>query len=213
MATEFAMDEADQRAALEALMVRDGIGFAELSRVIGRNPAYLQQYVRRGSPRSLAEGDRQRLAAFFGVPEARLGGPEASGLVEIARLDIGASAGPGRIADAEAARRPGELSPALLRQLGVRPQAASMIRVEGDSMEPLLADGDEILVDRDRHEVRGRGGIFVIRIDGALMVKRVRPNLGGVEIVSENPAYPPRHCKAGDVEVIGRVAWMSRSLV
>ncbi|MBB5711512.1 S24 family peptidase [Sphingomonas xinjiangensis] len=208
------MDEADQRAALEALMAQHGIGFAELSRVIGRNPAYLQQYVRRGSPRTLAEGDRHRLAAFFGVPDAQLGGPHASGLIEIARLDVGASAGPGRLPDAEAVRRPGELSPALLRQLGVRPEAASMIRVEGDSMEPLLSNGDEILVDRDRAEVRARGGIFVIRVDGALMVKRLRPALGGgVDVVSENPAYPPRHCKPGDVEVIGRVTWMSRSLV
>lgn len=208
------MEEADQRAALEALMAQHGIGFAELSRVIGRNPAYLQQFARRGTPRVLAEADRQRLAEFFGVPDARLGGPKASGLVEIARLDIGASAGPGRLTDAEAARRPGELSPALLRQLGVRPQAASMIRVEGDSMEPLLADGDEILVDRDRSEVRARGGIFVIRIDGALMVKRLRPAAGGgLEVVSENPAYPPRRYAPGEVEVVGRVAWMSRALV
>ena len=207
------MDEAGRRAALEALMAEHGIGFAELSRVIARNPAYLQQYVRRGTPRTLAENDRQRLAAFFGVPEARLGGPEAPGLVEIARLDIGASAGPGRLTDAEAARRPGELSPALLRQLGVRPQAASMIRVEGDSMEPLLADGDEILVDRDRRDVRARSGIFVIRVDGALMVKRLRPALGGLDVISENPAYPARLCRHGDIEVIGRVAWMSRSLV
>ena len=207
------MDEAGRRAALEGLMAEHGIGFAELSRVIGRNPAYLQQYVRRGSPRMLAENDRHRLAAFFGVPDARLGGPEAPGLVEIARLDIGASAGPGRLTDAEAARRPGELSPALLRQLGVRPQAASMIRVEGDSMEPLLADGDEILVDRDRRDVRARSGIFVIRVDGALMVKRLRPALGGLDVISENPAYPLRFCRHGEAEVIGRVAWMSRSLV
>ncbi|UYY59799.1 helix-turn-helix transcriptional regulator [Sphingomonas sp. S2-65] len=207
------MDEAGRRAALEGLMAEHGIGFAELSRVIGRNPAYLQQYVRRGSPRTLAENDRQRLAAFFGVPEARLGGPEVPALVEIARLDIGASAGPGRLTDAEAARRPGELSPALLRQLGVRPQAASMIRVEGDSMEPLLADGDEILVDRDHCEVRPRGGIFVIRVDGALMVKRLRPALGGLDVISENPAYPLRFCRHREAEVIGRVAWMSRSLV
>lgn len=207
------MDDDQQRAALEALMAEQRIGFAELSRVIGRNPAYLQQYVRRGTPRTLAEADRQRLARFLGVPESRLGGPAAAGLVEIARLDIGASAGPGRLTDSEAARRPGELSPALLSQLGVRPEAASMIRVEGDSMEPVLSDGDEILVDRDRREVRGRGGIFVIRIEHVLLVKRLRPAVGAIEVISENPAYPVRRCRLGEVEVIGRVAWMSRSLL
>jgi hypothetical protein len=207
------MEPAAQRAALEALMAEHGFGFAELSRVIGRNAAYLQQYVRRGSPRELAERDRALLARFFGVSEARLGGREAEGLAEIARLDVGASAGPGRLADEEAARRPGALSQALLRQLGVRPDAASMIRVEGDSMEPTLSDGDEILVDRDHRDVRGKGGVFVIRLDGALMVKRLRPALGGVDVISDNPAYAARHCRGAEVEVIGRVAWLGRSLV
>jgi SOS-response transcriptional repressor LexA len=207
------MEPAAQRAALEALMAEQGVSFAELSRVIGRNAAYLQQYVRRGSPRELAERDRALLTRFFGVPEARLGGREAAGLAEIARLDVRASAGPGRLAEDEAARQPGALSQALLRQLGVRPAAASMIRVEGDSMEPTLSDGDEILVDRDRREVRGKGGIFVIRLDGVLMVKRLRVAVGGLEIVSDNPAWPVRTCALGDLEVIGRVAWLGRALL
>jgi len=207
------MEPAAQRAALEALMVEQGASFSELSRVIGRNPAYLQQYVRRGSPRELAERDRALLARFFGVPEARLGGREAEGVVEIARLDVRASAGPGRLADDEARRRPGALSEALLRELGVRVDAASMIRVDGDSMEPTLSDGDEILVDRDRREVRGKGAIFVIRLDGTLMVKRLRVALGGIEVVSDNPDWPVRLCRPSEVEVIGRVAWLGRTLV
>ncbi|WP_404334198.1 helix-turn-helix transcriptional regulator [Sphingomonas sp. MMS12-HWE2-04] len=207
------MDGSAQRAALAALMEEQGTSFAELSRVLGRNAAYLQQYLRRGSPRLLAEADRARLARYFGVPEARLGGVVPEGLVEIARLDVGASAGPGRIAEDEARRRPGALSPALLRALGVRAEAGSMIRVDGDSMEPTLSDGDEILVDRDRRAVKERGGIFVIRLDGALMVKRLRIAMGGVEVVSDNPAYPPRVVAAGAVEVIGQVAWLGRALV
>jgi SOS-response transcriptional repressor LexA len=207
------MEPGAQRAALEALMAEQGVSFAELSRVIGRNAAYLQQYVRRGSPRELAERDRALLARFFGVPEARLGGREAEGLAEIARLDVSASAGPGRLAEDEATRPPGALSQALLRQLGVRPAAASMIRVEGDSMEPTLSDGDEILVDRDRREVRGKGGIFVIRLDGVLMVKRLRAAVGGIEVISDNPAWPVRICAGSEVEIVGRVAWLGRALV
>lgn len=202
-----------QREALAALMTSHAVGFAELSRVIGRNPAYLQQFVRRGTPRELAARDRALLARYFGVPEARLGGPEIDGLIEVARLDIGASAGPGRLAENEAARRPGMFSPALLRQLGVRPESASLIRVEGESMEPTLSDGDEILVDRDRREPSGRGGIFVVRLDGQLMVKRLLPALGGIELVSDNPDYPVRRCRTEEVEVIGRVAWLGRALV
>ncbi|MGK6356861.1 helix-turn-helix transcriptional regulator [Sphingomonas sp. DT-207] len=207
------MDPEEQRSALAALMAERGASLSELSRVIGRNPAYLQQYLRRGTPRTLAERDRGRLARFLGVPETRLGAQTPEGLVEIARLDLGASAGPGRLAEEETRRHPAALSPALLRKLGVRPEATSVIRVEGDSMETTLSDGDEILVDRDRRDVTGRGGIFVIRIDGVLMVKRLRPAVGGLEVVSDNPAYPARLCGRGQVEVIGRVVWFSRALV
>jgi repressor LexA len=201
-----------QREALEALMAAHGVGFAELSRVIGRNPAYLQQFVRRGTPRALAEQDRARLARYFGVPETRLGAAEAEGLVAVARLDVRASAGPGRLAEDEAARRPGLLSPDLLRALGVRSAAASLIRVEGDSMLPALSDGDEILVDRDRR-TPGAKGIFVVRVGGELMVKRLRAALGGVELVSDNPAYAVHFVRAGAIEVIGQVAWLGRALV
>lgn len=206
------MDAQEQRQALAALAEERGASLAQLSRLLGRNPAYLQQFVRRGTPRALAEGDRQRLARFLGVPEVRLGAPEREELVEIARLDVGASAGPGRFVE-DGRRCPGALSPTLLRALGVRPAAASMIRVEGDSMEPTLADGDEILVDSDRRAVEGRGGVFVIRLDGLVMVKRLRPAIGGIEVASDNPAYPVRFCRGGTVEVIGRVVWFSRALV
>jgi phage repressor protein C with HTH and peptisase S24 domain len=87
-----------------------------------------------------------------------------------------------------------------------------MIRVEGDSMAPTLEDGDEILVDRDARRVEARGGIFVLRMDGVLMVKRLRTAVGGVEVGSDNPAYPPRVVPAREIEVIGRVAWLSRAI-
>ena len=206
------MDAEAQRAALAALMAEQGASFAALSRVIGRNAAYLQQYVRRGSPRELAERDRARLAAYFGVAEATLGGRANDANVGIPRIDVGASAGPGGLVDAEDRRQPFAFPPALLRQLGVRTSAASMIRVEGDSMSPTLEDGDEILLNRDLRRVEARGGIFVLRLEGVLMVKRLRTALGGIEVVSDNAVYPPRVVPAREIEVIGRVAWLSRAI-
>jgi hypothetical protein len=206
------MDSAAQRSALAGLIAEGGQSYAALSRLIGRNAAYLQQFATRGSPRLLAERDRALLARYFGVPEARLGGPVAAGMVEVPRLDVGASAGPGGLVESEARRAPGELAPALLRALRVRPAAASMIRVEGDSMAPTLESGDEILVDRDRRAIEGKNAIYVLRLDGTLMVKRLRMAVGGVEVVSDNPAYPVLLRRAGEIEVIGRVAWLSRAL-
>src|ERR1044072_9690888 len=101
------MDNAAQRSALAALIAQSGESYGALSRLIGRNDAYLQQSGARGSPRELAERDGPLLARYFGVAEARLGGPELPGLVPIVRLDVGASAGPGGIGGDEARRRAG----------------------------------------------------------------------------------------------------------
>ena len=87
-----AMDGEGQRAALEALIRDRGASYAALSRLLGRNAAYLQQFVSRGSPRMLGERERAVLARYFGVAESVLGGPERNGLAEILRVDVSASA-------------------------------------------------------------------------------------------------------------------------
>ena len=48
------MAEVDGRAALARLIEERGEDYAGLSRLIGRNPAYIQQFIKRGSPRRLA---------------------------------------------------------------------------------------------------------------------------------------------------------------
>jgi repressor LexA len=205
------MDPAEQRAALAALIEETGASLADLSRLLGRNLAYLQQYLVRGTPRLLGEADRALLARYFGVAEVRLGGPAPAGLVDVPRLDVGASAGPGGLVEGEARRGVRRFPPEQLRALGVRPEAASVIVVQGDSMEPTLADGDEILVDCDRRRI-AEGGVFVLRVDGEVVVKRLRAARGVVEIVSDNCDWPVRTVPAAAVEVIGRVAWLGRAI-
>lgn len=215
------MDEADARHALARLIEAQGADFAGLSRLIGRNPAYIQQYIKRGTPRRLAEEDRRLLARYFGVDEALLGGRAVSpgsaggGLVRIPRLEIGASAGPGALAGDERARGHIAFDPAWLRRIAADPKRLSLIRVEGDSMTPTLADGDEILVDRGGAAERLRDGIYVVRIEDALVVKRVcrNPAGGTISIRSDNLAYPSwPDCDPAAVEFVGRVVWVGRRI-
>jgi hypothetical protein len=63
----------DVRATLTQLADDRGESLASLSRLIGRNAAYLQQYIERGTPKQLAENDRLTLAQFFQVDERLLG--------------------------------------------------------------------------------------------------------------------------------------------
>ncbi|MBA3879006.1 MAG: peptidase S24 [Sphingobium sp.] len=204
------MQSDDPRAALAALASERGASLAALSRLIGRNAAYLQQFVQRGTPRRLAEDDRRLIAAYLGIDEARLGGADRPPpLVRVPLIDAAASAGPGALVDDDRAAGGEAIDPALLRRLGVRAENLSIITARGDSMLPTIADGDELLVDRaDR--TPGGDGLFVARIDGALVVKRLTPVAEGMIVTSDNPAYPPRRVAA--IEVIGRVVRLTRRL-
>ena len=51
------MAEADPRAVLERLIRERREDYAGLSRLLGRNAAYMQQFIRRGTPKRLAEDD------------------------------------------------------------------------------------------------------------------------------------------------------------
>jgi len=214
------MDEAGARAALARLIEEQGADYLGLSRLLGRNAAYIQQYIKRGTPRRLAEDDRRLLARYFGVSEEVLGGPPApigaqDGMLRVPRLEIGASAGPGALAGDESARGHIAFDPAWLRRVATDPKHLSLIRVEGDSMAPTLADGDEILVDRGDTAERLRDGIYVLRIDDALLVKRVARNPAArtISIRGDNEAYPGwPDCDPSAVEIVGRVIWIGREL-
>ena len=209
----------DGRVSLERLCVERGEDFAGLSRLIGRNPAYIQQYIRRGVPRRLGEEERRLLARYFGVSEALLGGPDDeadfSGMVRVPALPVRASAGPGAFAgDDERQRAFFAFDERWLKQLtGASRNDLNLIRVEGDSMVPTLTDGDDILVDRGDAKTRLRDGIYVLRIDDVLMVKRLalHPITRRVTVQSDNPAYADwPDCDPQEIDVIGRVIWSAR---
>lgn len=206
------------RARLLELSQMRGVSLTALSDLLGRNPSYLQQFIRKGSPRKLEEQDRATLAQFFGVAEEELreaqeksyveprGSGDSGEWVEVPRLDLGASAGPGRVAGDEAAFDTFRFSRRWLAEQGLERAQLSALRVEGDSMEPLLNNGDEILLDCSPRPFRD--GIHVVRLGDTLMVKRVaNAGPGRVALLSQNFAYPPVEVAAEEVAIIGRVVW------
>jgi phage repressor protein C with HTH and peptisase S24 domain len=210
----------DPRKVLEHLCAERGEDFAGLSRLLGKNPAYIQQYIKRGTPKRLREEERRTLAHYFQVPESMLGGPEGSadafGLVGISRSPVHASAGPGAIVGDETAQPYFAVDRRWLKGLtAAAPGDLSIIRVEGDSMAPTLNDGDDILVDTSDREARLRDGIYVLRVEGNLLVKRlaVHPFGKRVTVQSDNPAYPDwPDCGLAKIDCIGRVIWAGRKV-
>jgi phage repressor protein C with HTH and peptisase S24 domain len=212
----------DPRLVLERLCEERGEDFAGLSRMLGRNPAYIQQFVRRGVPKRLKEEERRKLARYFSVPETLLGGPPETeqvvgGLVSVKRHPVSVSAGPGAVVTEELGKPYFAFDERWLKALTAsRPSNLSIVRVEGDSMAPTLNAGDEILVDLGDAIERLRDGIYVLRIDDAVVVKRVALNPVGrrVTVQSDNPAYPDwPDCSLDDIKPIGRVIWAGRRIV
>ena len=221
------MENTTSQARLLELAGARGVSLAALSAMIGRNSAYLQQYVRKGSPRKLEEGDRRKLARFLGVDESELGAEANAGTreksytsrhkparaewVDVPRLALGASAGNGALAASEQPFGALRFAAGWLRAAGLEPARLSGIAVAGDSMEPTLRDGDEILVDERPRALRD--GVHVVRVGDALLVKRLdlgRP--GRITLISDNPIYAAQDLDAREVQVIGRVVWKSGRL-
>lgn len=69
----------EPREALDGLIVERGETYASISRLLGRNSAYIQQFIKRGSPARLDQSDIALLALHFDVPPEVLGGKERKG--------------------------------------------------------------------------------------------------------------------------------------
>lgn len=99
--------------------------------------------------------------------------------------------------------------------LRATPTDLSVISVKGDSMEGVLNDRDVILLNTS--DTQASSGLYVLRVDGDLVVKRVQRLPGGIlRVISANEAYatfdvdlnnPP-----ADFGVIGRVVWFGRQI-
>jgi phage repressor protein C with HTH and peptisase S24 domain len=94
------------------------------------------------------------------------------------------------------------------------PANLAVISAKGDSMDGVLNDRDAILIDLS--DVTPTGGLYVVRLAGDLMVKRVQKMPGGrFLLLSANPAYVPAEvdpAQEADFAVVGRVVWFGRQV-
>ena len=99
-----------------------------------------------------------------------------------------------------------------LQRLGLDPARCAVMRVQGESMEPTIAAGSSILVDRSRTQ-RRNGRIFVVRTAVGMVVKRaVRGEDGSWQLASDHRAWKPVAFPE-DAVILGHVVWTARALV
>lgn len=146
----------------------------------------------------------------FGVDQAKL----AEAFALVTRFDVALSAGPGAAGDNAQPLSPVAFRKDWLLDRGLRADRCVVCNVRGDSMEPLLSDGDLVLLDRRQRKVRDGEVFGIVDVAGDVMVKRVEKIDGGVMMRSDNPNGPTilRFGEdANRVQIIGALAWFGHS--
>jgi phage repressor protein C with HTH and peptisase S24 domain len=84
------------------------------------------------------------------------------------------------------------------------------LEITGHSMEPVYRAGDRIVVSPDAQPRRG-DRVVVKTAEGEVMAKQLgRMSAKKVELLSLNPAYPPREIELSNVAWIARIVWASQ---
>lgn len=200
-----------------------GLTYKDVSIELGRNHAYMQQFVERGIPTKLKEEDRSRLSEMLDIPEAELGAPAGRSSVpvsdgDVANLRIRAGLGLGSPEGVET-NEGGQIyadhvsgfwsfPPAVKAGWRNMPQVYSL-PVEGDSMEPTLTSGSYVFVDMT-HNVPTPEDIYACDYGDGLTIKRLQliPKTDKIRVMSDNARYSSYELLREDVRVYGRVvAW------
>ena len=135
--------------------------------------------------------------------------------VFVARYDAEVSAGHGAFLEEDRVRDRLAFKRSWIREMGLQPDKLALVTVKGDSMEPNLFHGDIVLIDLSTPGITV-DGIYVLRTDDGLVVKRLQRMItGDIYIKSDNPAYEvqtvPRD-RLDQVHILGRAVWLGRHL-
>lgn len=104
-----------------------------------------------------------------------------------------------------------------LRKIGLSPSNAVLARVTGNSMQPVIWEGDMLLIDRSKIEPPPIAKpdrsdrfapVFALLDSGMAKVKRLQMlDQTTAVLISDNPEYPPQFAKAETLSIIGKVVW------
>lgn len=91
-----------------------------------------------------------------------------------------------------------------LEENDLYPAALVAVRVKGDSMQPLMYEGD-IAVVNTADKVRKNGGVFAMNYEGQAVIKRLLYERREWYLASDNPEFKPVPCRGSDCIVVGRI--------
>lgn len=210
-------------------MQERGLNYKEVSLELGKNQAYLQQFIERNVPAKLKEDVRAKLADILDLTEEELGATSRSRASasddktkDIPEIELIVGLGGGGLSIMENTSKNGitfhkevvrdhwRLPEWMLIRMGVSAHHVAAFPSRGDSMLPTIEDGDVLFIDT-RHRVPSPPGIYALADEfGGVVVKRLEvtsspgDEIITVQISSDNPRHLTRVLTLDEIQIVGR---------
>ena len=193
----------------------------DIARALGVDPTYLSHSVRLNRPpwgkiESTFPSWTQELRNYFyelrqeakNVQEGqKVVGSRSSDYREVPVYNVRVSAGHGEYQGIEVIKQQLQMPKLFLPENG----KIGFVKVEGDSMFPTVNHGDHVAVEFDTGYTSD--GLYLIRVDDAVFVKRLQREFGQIRIIRDNQMYREQvvqHDDGQQFQLIGRVALIMR---
>lgn len=199
--------------AIDALAARRGLSASGLARAAGLDPTTFNKSKRQGPDGKPRWPSTESITRALSAAE--------SGWDDFAALLAGRAGGAGRAIPIVGMARAG--ADGFFDEQGFPVGAGETVRfpdlgeervyaleIAGDSMEPVFRAGD-IVIAQPGAAVR-RGDRVVVRTRAGEVMAKVlgRRNEQMIELISLNPAHPPRDLPAADIDWVARILWASQ---
>ena len=222
------MSQEEIRKRLDRYIKERDTNYRDLSLAIGRKDSYIHQYIKYGLPAKLKEDDRRAIAQFLGIDEQELTDrpltpAHMTGVAMVAEkitslfkkdeviiemIDATACCGDGVDNLPEKVCGHWHLPTAEFKTItSVNPSNIKMLRVQGDSMQPTINEGDWVWVDTSNNFISS-DGMYLIKMHTGLAVKRLQSGLSNIVIKSDNASYSDITADVGEVQIIGKVVYI-----
>lgn len=179
---------------LSSLMVRHGTTDAVLADHVGVSRQAVMKW-RKGSIPSVDK--LQKIAEFYDIPVSYFGYDFSQSADESDRIPI-----VGNIQAGYPVESFEVVDEYVSLPTGVKyTKNLFALRVVGDSMMPLVMEGDIIICDRNTECANGR--ICAVTVDGESTLKRVRADASGITLSPTNPMYKDIHFSPKKAEELG----------
>lgn len=207
------MQHSEVWRAIDALAARKGLTPSALARAAGLDPTTFNKSKRQAPDGKLRWPSTESVARALAAAEADW--------EDFAALLAGQSGASGRAIPIVGMARAGADgffdedgfpigADETVRFPGLSEDRVYALEIAGDSMEPTYRQGDIVVVQPgaavrrgDRVVARTRAGEVMAKVLG-------RRNDQSVELLSLNPAHPPRVIKAEELDWIARIVWASQ---